>query len=93
MAFALEVGTDWDLGPWLVLALAGKLAGQSYEIGTTGPLMLVGFGVSHCPWDGLVAPLRISHDTTVRLQRNKFYLIYIHVLGRSKICHLIRKCV
>ena len=66
-----------DLGLWLVLVLARQF-GQATDmnIGTNGPLVLVGFVSGHCPRDGLAATFRMFHHTTVRLQRNKFYLIY-----------------
>ena len=51
---------------------------EDTDIGPTGLLVLVGFGFGHCPRDGLAAPLRMVYHTTVRLQRNKFYLVYIY---------------
>ena len=48
-------------------------------MGATGPLVLVGFGSGHCSRDGLAAPLRMFYHTTVRLHRNKFYLIYLYI--------------
>ena len=62
------------------------------EIGTTGPLMLVGFGASHCPQDGLAAPLRMFRHTTVWLQRNKFYLIYIYNITAEIRTHKFGSC-
>ena len=62
----------------LVLMLAKQIGqAEDTKIGTTGPLMLVGSGLGHCPRDGLAVPLRMFYHTTVRLHRNKFYLIYI----------------
>ena len=54
--------------------------GGGYEkIGSTGPLVLVGYDFVHCPREGLAAPLCMFYHTTVRLHRNKFYLIYIYI--------------
>ena len=50
---------------------------KDMKIGTTGPLVLVGSGFGHCQRDRLAAPLHMFYHTTVRLHRNKFYLIYI----------------
>ena len=75
-AFALTAGTDWTEVLWLLSALVGQV-GQVEEIGTTGPLILVGSGFSYCPRDGLADPVCMFYHTTVRLQRNKFYLTVI----------------
>ena len=58
----------------------------TWKIGTTGSLMLVGSGLGRCSRDGLAAPLRMFYHMTVRLQRNKFYLLYIYtVVPRNKV--------
>ena len=51
---------------WTALALVRQIdrAGPK-QIGTTEPLMIVGSGANHCPRDGLAAPLRMIHHTTV----------------------------
>ena len=59
--------------------------GGYVKIGTTGPLVLVGSGPGHCPRDGLAAPLRMFHHTSVRLHRNKFYLIIIMICSPTNV--------
>ena len=65
-----------------------RAVGRLIESGLFGLLLLIGSGASHYPRDGLAAPLCMFRHTTVRLQRNKFYLIYIYIYIEHFACYV-----